>query len=43
VRDIGTDVLVKWRVVPEEVVAFSVFPSACCLARTIGCSGFHFP
>ena len=41
--DVGTGVFAKGRVVPEDVVALSVF-FACLfwLVRTAGCSGIHF-
>ena len=41
--DVGTGVFAKRRVVPEDVVALSVF-YVCLfwLVRTAGCSGIHF-
>ena len=30
VSDVGAGVFAKWRVVPDDVVALSVFPSVCC-------------
>ena len=41
--DVGTGVFAKRRVVPEDVVALSVFPFCLLLlVRTAGCSGIHF-
>ena len=40
--DVGTGVLAKRRVVPEDVVALSVFPFACFGWFVLGCSGIHF-
>ena len=41
--DVSVDIFAEWRVVPEDVVTLSVFPSSSQLSvRSVKCSGIRF-